>query len=31
MEQLAARPAALPPGYSDRPSRVRPPLPPRQA
>ncbi len=31
MEQLAARPAAQPPGYSDRPSRARPPLPPRQA
>jgi tricorn protease len=29
MEQLEARPAARPPDYSDRPSRVRPPLPPR--
>ena len=28
-EQLEARPAARPPGYADRPSRVRPPLPPR--
>jgi tricorn protease len=31
MEQLAARPAAQPPDYSGRPSRARPPLPPRQA
>jgi tricorn protease len=29
MEQLAARPAARPPDYSSRPSRARPPLPPR--
>ena len=29
MEQLEARPAAQPPDYSGRPSRARPPLPPR--
>ena len=29
MERLEARPAARPPDYSGRPSRVRPPLPPR--
>ncbi len=29
MERLAARPAARPPDRSDRPSRRRPPLPPR--
>jgi tricorn protease len=29
MEALAARPPATPPDYSARPSRVRPPLPPR--
>ena len=29
MEQLAARPATQPPDYTNRPSRVRPPLPPR--
>jgi tricorn protease len=29
MEQLEARPAAQPPDYSSRPSRARPPLPPR--
>ncbi len=29
MERLAASPAARPPDYSGRPSRVRPPLPPR--
>ncbi|HEY2129710.1 MAG TPA: PDZ domain-containing protein [Streptosporangiaceae bacterium] len=29
MEQLGGRPAARPPDYSSRPSRVRPPLPPR--
>ena len=29
MEQLETRPAARPPDYSSRPSRIRPPLPPR--
>jgi tricorn protease len=31
MEQLEARPAAQPPDYSGRPSRARPPLPPRSS
>jgi len=31
IEQLAARPAAQPPDYSGRPSRARPPLPPRSS
>ena len=29
VEALAARPAVTPPGISDRPSKRRPPLPPR--
>ncbi len=31
MERLEGRPAARPPDYASRPSRVRPPLPPRPA